>query len=77
MMDRSEDQNAKALRFGALLVLDQPNRAGANLGGIGGTRFVIAPSSQESEPPRNPERFTSPLAWSTYSRCTAGSLPWS
>src|SRR5205807_5875008 len=30
-------------------------------GEYGGTRFVMAPSSQESEPPENPVRFT-PLA---------------
>jgi hypothetical protein len=41
-----------------LVVQDHPNRAGTDLGGIRGTRFVIAPSSQELEPPGNPVRFT-------------------
>src|SRR5437588_7084688 len=31
-------------------------------GEYGGTRFVMAPSSQESEPPENPVRFIGPLA---------------
>src|SRR5881394_3051398 len=29
-------------------------------GEYGGTRFVMAPSSQESEPPENPVRFSAP-----------------
>src|SRR5437868_10673494 len=41
----------------ALVIQDHPNRAGTDLSGIWGTRFVMAPSSQELEPPGNPGRF--------------------
>jgi len=54
--DRADRPISRAVL--ALVIEHHPDRASRTSGEKGVLRFVMAPSSQELEPPGNPERFT-------------------